>query len=106
MWIMLPYFTGKLRDTSIQRLSSGKARVDLMPVFDALLAVLPAQIDFVVLAPGREVHQTGIEVLQYRARVLDLMDKLIKPFETARQQTGCLAAAVPGRLFDHRPGLR
>lgn len=61
-----------------------------MPVPNARLAHLPAQIDRLVLAHGRKVDQTQIDVLDDTAEGLDPIDQpadlVLELAETRRRQ--------------------
>src|SRR5215467_3495955 len=58
----------------IQRLPSGKSRLDLVPVFDLILPQLPTQVDYPASAHVWKIAQAAIRVLQQDTHVFDLVN--------------------------------
>src|SRR5438105_2017276 len=58
-----------------QLLSPGEALVDAVPVADLVLAELPAEEDLLAVAQCREVDEPTVDVLHYRAELLDAVDR-------------------------------
>ena len=58
----------------IQRLPSGKSRLDIVPVFDLILPKLPTQVDHPAAAHVWKVAQAAIRVLQQDTHVFDLVN--------------------------------
>src|SRR5262245_61397262 len=59
----------------IQRLTTGKPGFDVVPIFNPVLAELPAQVNNSALSHIREVAKTPVGVFQQDAHFLDLVDE-------------------------------
>ena len=55
-----------------------EAGVDLVPGFDLIFALLPAEIDFTALMEGGEVDQAFLKVLEFHADVVQFIDEIAK----------------------------
>jgi hypothetical protein len=60
------------------RLSTCIASIDLVPESNLTLAMLPAQVNLVILTPRAKVQQAVAEVLDFSARGQDAMHQIIK----------------------------
>ena len=95
--------------TILQRLAAGEAGVDVMPVGDRRLAILPAQKDDSTVAFGREIEQATIEVFHQHAGSLDPFNGALDAAHETQEFAGGLTATVPKSLlqtgFELRPDL-
>jgi hypothetical protein len=58
-------------------LSPGESCVDLVPVRDARLTVLPAEIHRPAVALRREIEQPRLERLAFHTEVVELLDEVL-----------------------------
>ena len=66
------------RVSPLERLAPGEALFHAVPVVDALLTQLPAEVDFLALRRVREINQALVEVLHHAAGLLDLLDGFLQ----------------------------
>src|SRR4051794_25374317 len=56
---------------SVERLAAAETVVELVPVLDGVLVVLPAEVDLAALTRGGKVDQPAVEVAQDDSRLGD-----------------------------------
>src|SRR5262245_13658052 len=66
------------RRTSQQRLTSGKTRVQLVPVPDFLFAQEPAQVDFTAVHDRPKINEPAADVLEFDPQVFQFFDEFLK----------------------------
>lgn len=89
----------------LNRLAAGKPRFDFMPEGNLAFAILPAQINFPSVSQGREIEQTGVDILDQHTRILNKMDKHIELLEVLNQVTQSTVATIPCGFFNRGPGF-
>src|SRR5437763_248156 len=77
-------------------------RLDVVPVADLILALLPAKVDLAPLDRGREVDQAAVEIAQHDLHLLKLAKVALKPEESLRHDPSRPAAPVAGRRLAER----
>src|SRR5262249_21216950 len=60
----------------VDRLAAAEALVDAVPEADAVLAKLPAEVDFDAAEQRGEVDETGVEIFDQAAVLLDSLDQV------------------------------
>ena len=63
---------------SSQRFPAGKARIQVVPVLDALLVLLPAQKHLAAGDDGGKVKQPALDVLEENLAALKLVQRLFQ----------------------------
>ena len=61
-----------LRRSVVERLSTGKTGVDLVPMSDFGFPEFPTEEDFSAFPHGREIYQSGVDVFQLTSGGVDL----------------------------------
>src|SRR5207248_859143 len=87
---------------SSERLSSGIARLGIVPPGDLVLSLLPAEVHLLAFAHGREVDQPALQVAEHDLHRLELVERVAKLEERGRHHLAGLPAAVRGRGLGKR----
>ncbi|MEK7312798.1 MAG: hypothetical protein AAB382_12575, partial [Chloroflexota bacterium] len=86
-----------------QWLPPRKPGVQLMPVGYAWFAETPAQVYHPTVTFGREIDQSGADVFDLDAQVLNHLHVALYRFEVGKHRSGFFAAAIADCFFEHRP---
>src|SRR5690348_8184977 len=91
--------------TKLQPLSSGVARVEVMPELDVVLVLFPAEKNFPAADDGGKIHQSAVDVLDLNFALLKFIHQPPKIRDGPGPAVDQIAAGVASRFHERTQAL-